>query len=276
MYGKWKAQKDIKGVSAATQLGIKAVLHETQQEVQRAKITGEKKRKEVQTKKTQDLYTNRNRGVSDRAKRDEEALLEDSKEWSTIEAKLRAKSELYDKMVSGGTYNSSDDERGPLVDFEKKSWELDTSPTNSLLSEDMKMEQARRTWEKQADEELEAEDARVDRIRLAKELDKETRKGRKRHLELQANRKQAMAARLKQIKERELKRKGLLNPEAPIEDKKEDKEEDKEEERDEPVEDLIPEQEPVKKPKVEGEIAEGQVDQFLEMMKQGFRTKQQR
>jgi len=140
----------------------------------------------------------------------------------------------------------------------------------------MKMEQARRTWEKQADEELEAEDARVDRIRLAKELDKETRKGRKRHLELQANRKQAMAIRLKQIKERELKRKGLLNPEAPIEDKKEDKEEDKEEERDEPVEDLVPEQEPVKKPKVEGEIAEGQVDQFLEMMKQGFRTKQQR
>jgi len=160
------------------QVGIKAVLHETQQEINRGKVTGEKRRKEVQTKKTHDLYT-KNKGVAgivqqqanlflDRQQRDEVALAEESKEWNVVEAKLKAKSELYDKMgksiyiifpivlilpVRAGDYNNEEDERGPLIDFERKNWDLDTNPTNrTMYTEDMKMEEERRTWEKQADE----------------------------------------------------------------------------------------------------------------------------
>lgn len=57
---------------------------------------------QVLTKKSHDLYTGgkQNKGLEERAKRDEQQLKEeeDGKSWDGVQEKLRQKSELYDKM----------------------------------------------------------------------------------------------------------------------------------------------------------------------------------
>jgi hypothetical protein len=56
-------------------------------------------------------------------------------------------------VKAGTLQDDSDDERGYLVDFEKKSWEddqLETNPSKvSMFSADMDMEERRRNWERE-------------------------------------------------------------------------------------------------------------------------------
>lgn len=47
-----------------------------------------------------------------------------------------------------------DDDKGYLVDFEKKNWDLDIDEGGELLSEDMKIEAQRRRWEQEAEKGL--------------------------------------------------------------------------------------------------------------------------
>ena len=80
-------------------MDLKGTLAEAKSDAKRFKITGEKKPKAVITQKTQDLYIQKsNKGINERANRDEIAWKAEEKNLDNSEAKLREKAKLYDKM----------------------------------------------------------------------------------------------------------------------------------------------------------------------------------
>jgi len=120
----WKKRKDIDGVSTGSIIDLKSVLY---QEEQNARASSKGSTTERRSTKLQTIL--QNKGVGDRNSRDIEDRGEDGEVSSEVlEAKLRAKSELYDRMKSGGYKDNEEDEedpysdRGYLVDFEQKSW----------------------------------------------------------------------------------------------------------------------------------------------------------
>jgi hypothetical protein len=160
---------------------------------------------------------------------DEEAYQQDEKSWDVAEARLKAKSQLYDKMsilhyklycgllgsVRGEvtrSYDDDDEDKSTyLVDFENKSWQerddQDNYHTPSMRSYDMDQEEERRKWEDEYYKEVEEAEQRKQRIRMAEQLNQDTRKGRSKHIEMKVKRKQELEARLRIIKEKEIKRK---------------------------------------------------------------------
>jgi len=208
----WKKRKDIKGVSASTIVDLKSVLATTEQDTKRFKASGEKIPKANITKKTQELYS-QNKGVQQRAQRDEDVDTEQDKSWDVAEAKLRAKADLYNNMVRGESLQPDDDsEEGTyLVDFEQKNWETredeqyDHNP--KMFSYDMDREDERKRWENSAHDEWKAQEQKRERMRMAEQLDSDTKKGRKKHIEMKMKRKKDLEQRLHLIKQKEMKRK---------------------------------------------------------------------
>ncbi len=104
-----------------------------------------------------------------------------------------------------------DDDSTYLVDFERKTWEQgdnDTEDRNSTFySYDMDREDVRKRWEDDAQAELRALDQKKERIKMAEQLDSETKRGRRQHLEMKQKRQRELQQRLKLIKEKEIKKK---------------------------------------------------------------------
>eukprot|EP01116_Phalansterium_solitarium_P011145 TRINITY_DN26759_c0_g1_i1.p1 TRINITY_DN26759_c0_g1~~TRINITY_DN26759_c0_g1_i1.p1 ORF type:complete len:228 (+),score=58.00 TRINITY_DN26759_c0_g1_i1:98-781(+) len=115
----WKKQVNIEGVSSASIVDLKATVYSAQQEAKRYKAAGEKRPKVQLGAKTHELFHS-NKGIQERLKRDEAAHAEDEGKhsWETIQVKLLAKSELYNRMARGEVAVDPNDERY-TVDFDR-------------------------------------------------------------------------------------------------------------------------------------------------------------
>eukprot|EP01114_Cavostelium_apophysatum_P017255 TRINITY_DN5083_c0_g1_i1.p1 TRINITY_DN5083_c0_g1~~TRINITY_DN5083_c0_g1_i1.p1 ORF type:complete len:222 (+),score=57.37 TRINITY_DN5083_c0_g1_i1:85-750(+) len=202
----WKKRKEITGVSNSSIIGLKAEMAKTEQEQKRAKLTGEKVAKPL-SKKTKDLYTGKaqNKGVEERNRRDVASQKADAKDWEAAEAKLREKSELYERMVRGEvmepTFKDPDDDRSYMVDFQAKSYSDPQS--SSMRPRESDEDERRQKWEDLYELEMKEEDERRERQRVAQDMNYETRKGRELHNELKAKRKAELEQRLLKLKERQ-------------------------------------------------------------------------
>lgn len=97
----------------------------------------------------------------------------------------------------------SDDERGYLVDFEQKNISFEEQQEKKKEEErKKKIEELKKLHLKEEEE----EEQRSQRRKMAMSLEEQTKKGRIKHLEMKVKRKYELEQRLKQIKEKQMKK----------------------------------------------------------------------
>ncbi|KAH3766379.1 hypothetical protein Pelo_1764 [Pelomyxa schiedti] len=223
----WKRQNEIKGVSAGPVIELKALLFEKTEEVKNAKIAGERRAKKVRGEKKGTLHIKQNKGVAERDAKDLAAIESETMTPEKAEAALKAKADLYGRMVRGevlestDTSNTSPDKPECMVDFGVKRYEDLTSETStstqstastSFYAEPSPVVRDAKKHFHSADY-LESwdEDAKRRRhLELLGQVLEETRGGREQAQETKMQRHSTTAARLETIRRKQLSHKQYL------------------------------------------------------------------
>ncbi|KAI9473895.1 MAG: hypothetical protein EXX96DRAFT_602304 [Benjaminiella poitrasii] len=115
--------KEISNVSATTAVGLKAELAQHIEDFEKVRSTQGKQVQAQRPKAKATVWTRQNKGVQDRNQRDEQKRL------PTVEAdvlarsrqQLEKKAKIYEAMRSGQIqYDQDDEEKMPLIDFDRK------------------------------------------------------------------------------------------------------------------------------------------------------------
>uniref|UniRef100_A0A7S0HFG6 Uncharacterized protein n=1 Tax=Hanusia phi TaxID=3032 RepID=A0A7S0HFG6_9CRYP len=119
-----KKRREIEGVSSSSIIDLKASLFQAEEEVKRAKASGKPlPAKQLVVKQPQ----TRNKGVEERAQRDQIALEQQLNPTESLNSKMQQ----YNAMISQGYMDSKEQF---LVDFEQKKWDEASSSTVGLAS----------------------------------------------------------------------------------------------------------------------------------------------
>eukprot|EP01112_Ceratiomyxa_fruticulosa_P001366 TRINITY_DN1142_c1_g1_i1.p1 TRINITY_DN1142_c1_g1~~TRINITY_DN1142_c1_g1_i1.p1 ORF type:complete len:260 (-),score=92.10 TRINITY_DN1142_c1_g1_i1:75-854(-) len=234
----WRKRKEITGVSSSSIVDLKAHLFAERQES--TKFSGEShttnpsihkpllqslKAPEERGRRVQiDEGTEaKNKGVEEREERDKKIFDEEQQRYSeqNIDAKMRAKVELYEKLKKGGELNSTNisayDDGPYLVDFQRREWETETKPDNNHNTDNffnnnnntptemyarkpsLKEEEMKKIWNKQGQEEEIEQIRKKEKKERLDQVVKETKEGREKVQESKDIRKKAAQDRLNMI-----------------------------------------------------------------------------
>mmetsp|Transcript_2143 Transcript_2143/g.4000 ORF Transcript_2143/g.4000 Transcript_2143/m.4000 type:complete len:244 (-) Transcript_2143:106-837(-) len=201
-----KKRKKIDGLSASSIIDLKAILFQAEEDAKRSKSFDQPFRRARKVTRLSDTLGKANSGVSARNERDEQMHAEEQR--FDVDAALRKKAQLYDRIARG---EFRDSEERFLVDFDRKQCDEAADHQNpELMSADMKMDQQRTEWEKQALRDAQQQhemdeheqQRRGEEHVLLQQICVQTRIGRDKHVQLRVRRREAAAKRLEKIMQR--------------------------------------------------------------------------